>query len=734
MKQHFLGKKRILAGLVLPSLALPLSAMADDKRIQEMTTLAMPELTVFATPGEYQRLPGSGTLLSSTDLEKFEDADINSMLEEVPGLYIQEEDGFGLRPNIGMRAALSDRSAKVTVMEDGILIAPAPYAQPSAYYFPRASRMHAVEVVKGPSSVRFGPYTTGGAINLISTPVPTEREGTVKLRLGSDGQRDLHTNYGATSGNWGYLVETIQEQHDGFKELLNGADTGYEIGAFMGKLRYAPEAGNQSFEFKYEYTDEVSDETYYGLTDDDFAANPFQRYAGTQEDQMDNEHWQTVLTHNYQFESGAKLKTQIYETWFDRNWYKLSKVGGSSFSSAVADATKFGVLKGGDSDASCLATPTSSTCGDTDLAVKANNRQYEATGIQTQLNLEAGIHSIEIGYRYHEDEMTRVQWEDDYYMSDGAMVLYKAGVPGASGGSNNRFEKDEATSFYIYDEISLGALTVSPGIRHEDIEGQRVARLTGDVEKDNSYDETLFGVSASYELSDEVLLIAGVHDGFSATGVSNSEGETSENYELGARYKAGQSMVEAIVFFTDFDNMVATCTASTGCENVGETFDGGAVEISGLELVASNELQIGGLSLPTTLTYTFTDTEFQSSFNASLYELWGEVTAGDELPYVPEHQIGLNIETTIDAWDFTTRLKYKSEQRTAAGQGSIPSNEKIGSIFVTDLAASRMISEQTSLTIYINNLFDEEYEVSRHPDGLRPGAPRSFAVGLSSTF
>ena len=227
MKQHFLEKKRILAWLILPFLALPLSAMADDKRIQAMTPLALPELTVFGTPDEYQRLPGSGTLLSSTNLEKFEDADINSMLEEVPGLYIQEEDGFGLRPNIGMRAALSDRSAKVTVMEDGILIAPAPYAQPSAYYFPRASRMHAVEVVKGPSSVRFGPYTTGGAINLISTPVPTEREGTVKLRLGSDGQHDLHTNYGATSGNWGYLVETIQEQHDGFKELPNGADTGY---------------------------------------------------------------------------------------------------------------------------------------------------------------------------------------------------------------------------------------------------------------------------------------------------------------------------------------------------------------------------------------------------------------------------------------------------------------------------------------------------------------------------
>ena len=111
------------------------------------------------------------TFLSPKDLSKFEDSDINAMLEEVPGLYVQEEDGFGLRPNIGMRAALSDRSAKITVMEDGILIAPAPYAQPAAYYFPRASRMHAVEVVKGPAAIRFGPYTTGGAINLISTPI-----------------------------------------------------------------------------------------------------------------------------------------------------------------------------------------------------------------------------------------------------------------------------------------------------------------------------------------------------------------------------------------------------------------------------------------------------------------------------------------------------------------------------------------------------------------------------------
>ena len=716
----------ILSGALLSG--LPSLALAED------TVLDLPQMTVLGSSEAYRQLAGSGKYLSPSDLKKFDDADINAMLEDVPGIYIQEEEGYGLRPNIGMRAAMADRSSKVTVMEDGILIAPAPYAQPAAYYFPRAGRMHAVEVIKGPAAIRFGPYTVGGALNLISTPIPETDGGVAKLRAGSDGQIDLHAYWGQQMGDWSYLLETVQEQADGFKELPSGADTGYEIGSILGKLRYAPKDSKQSLELKYEYTDEVSNETYFGLTDADFAANPLQRYAGTQEDQMDNEHWQMVATHNYQASADMRVQTQVYQTWFDRNWYKLKSVGGSSYSGAVSDADKFAVLKGGDSSDACLNAPDTVTCADTDLTVKANNRQYETSGFQTKVNWQLANHSLELGYRQHKDEMTRVQWSDDYYAEDGAMVLYNAGVPGAGGGSDNRFEEAEAVSYYLYDEVELGAWTLSPGVRHEKIDGLRVARLTGEVEKNTSYDETLYGLGATYRVNANVLLLAGVHDGFSATGVSNNRGETSQNYEAGLRYQNASTSFEAIAFLTDFDNLIATCTASSGCQTEGDTFEGGSVEVSGLELAAERVVDFAGRDVAMFLTYTLTETEFGSSFEANGYDLWGEVTQGDELPYVSRHQIGLGLAAQFGNWDVNARTKYKSEQRSVAGSGAIAADSGIKSIVVTDLSASRMIGDALELTVHVNNVFDNEYAVSRNPDGLRPGAPRQITIGLSQSF
>ena len=108
---------------------------------------------------------GSTYFISPKELKTFNYDDVSRILRTVPGVTIQEEDGFGLRPNIGMRGTSPNRSEKITLMEDGILIAPAPYSAPAAYYFPTVNRMQSLEILKGGSQIQYGPYTTGGAMN-----------------------------------------------------------------------------------------------------------------------------------------------------------------------------------------------------------------------------------------------------------------------------------------------------------------------------------------------------------------------------------------------------------------------------------------------------------------------------------------------------------------------------------------------------------------------------------------
>ena len=48
---------------------------------------------------------------------------MNNLLGQVPGVNVYQEDGFGLRPNISLRGTSPERSSKITIMEDGVLMA-----------------------------------------------------------------------------------------------------------------------------------------------------------------------------------------------------------------------------------------------------------------------------------------------------------------------------------------------------------------------------------------------------------------------------------------------------------------------------------------------------------------------------------------------------------------------------------------------------------------------------------
>jgi Fe(3+) dicitrate transport protein len=68
-------------------------------------------------------------------------------------------------------------------MEDGFLFHR--HHTPAAYYFPTVSRMQSFEILKGGSQIQYGPYTTGGAINMVSTQIPRRFSGRVTASIGS---------------------------------------------------------------------------------------------------------------------------------------------------------------------------------------------------------------------------------------------------------------------------------------------------------------------------------------------------------------------------------------------------------------------------------------------------------------------------------------------------------------------------------------------------------------------
>lgn len=205
--------------------------------IQKLDEVIIKANTILGNKFVAQNRTGASYFLSSEELKNFGYIDINRALKSVPGVNFYEEDGFGLRPNISLRGTSPQRSSKITLMEDGVLIAPAPYSAPAAYYFPSVMRMEAIEILKGSSQVQYGPFTTGGVINMISSSLPDEGlKARFQTTYGSYNSSQIHSSFGQSSEHVSFLLEYLSMNSDGFKKL-NNENTGFDITDLMGKVR-----------------------------------------------------------------------------------------------------------------------------------------------------------------------------------------------------------------------------------------------------------------------------------------------------------------------------------------------------------------------------------------------------------------------------------------------------------------------------------------------------------------
>ena len=690
-------------------------------------------------------LTGSAHYISPKELEKFSYNDIHRILRNIPGVNIQDEEGFGLRPNIGFRGTGVERSSKITLMEDGILMAPAPYVAPAAYYFPTTGRMQGIEVRKGSSQIKYGPYTTGGALNLMSTAIPNELFGRVKLFGGSYGQRGVHAFVGDATEQFGFLGETYQSASNGFKELDNGDNTGFKTEDYLFKFRYNSREDAQVYQsltLKVAKYIETSNETYLGLTDSDFHENPFRRYSASQRDIMKTDQSQLVLTHYIRPVENLKINTSIYRTDFARNWYKLDKVktvdslGYTGIAAILEDPETY-------TEEYAILTGQTSQRDDA-LSLKANNRSYYAQGIQSiaQLDLSGGriSHLLDFGIRYHQDQIDRFQWVDKYRMEDGAMMLTEAGTPGTE---SNRIEIANALALYAQYTISTDRLKLIPGLRYENISISREDYGKNDPERtgvnlatrNNTVDVWIPGIGMEYELNARMKLISGIHKGFSPPGSKEGTNpEESVNYELGIRREHKSLRAGLIVYLNDYQNLLGVDLAAGGGTGSGNLFNGGTAMVTGVEVDLFFGPRISQkMILPLQLSYTYTDAYFTNSFESE-FDAWGSVQAGDKLPYIAPHQLVLNAGLEHTRFNFNLSTKFTDQMRTVAGQEPTPFKERTDSSFILDASFQYNFSWKLSMFASAYNLTNVKYIVSRRPAGVRPGLPRTFTIGVKANF
>ncbi len=694
-----------------------------------------------------KHIPGSVHYIPPREMQRFSSGDVNRLLRFVPGVNVVEEEGFGLRPSIGLRGTGVDRSSKITLMEDGVLIAPAPYSAPAAYYFPSVGRIQAIEVLKGSSQIKYGPYTTGGAINLISTGIPNDLSFRMHLLAGSFGHRSLHAYAGNSNKNAGFLVETYQQSADGFKKLDGSGKTGFDKKDYTAKVRINtnPESNiYQSLTIKLGRSEEVGDETYLGLTQADFDESPFRRYAASQKDQITTNHQIFTATHQISFNNDMRINTTAYRTDFDRNWYKLDKVKDDTGKSV-------GISQLLDNPAlypeAYLTLTGSSLFPENVLIVKANNRKYYAQGVQTALDYGFRTnklsHDINVGLRIHNDEMDRFQWEDEFKMENGTLFQTDAGIPGTE---SNRVESATALAAHVQYRIRYGLLSFIPGLRYENIAMERKNWGRNDPERlgenlvisKNNVDVFIPGIGINFYLDAHTNLFAGVHKGFSPPGAQEETmPEESISYELGGRYRKESFLLSGVVFFNNYSNLLGADLAASGGSGSGDLFNAGKVHAKGVELQVSYDLLssavIGRFALPVSLVYTFTDATFRNSFKSS-YSEWGEVEAGDRMPYIAGNQLAGYISLEHRSFNVNLGGRFIDGMRTRPGKGEIPENEKIDSYLLFDLSSNVTVDEGIRLFVNVINLTDKVYVAARRPAGLRPGMPRAFNFGVKVDF
>ncbi len=666
-----------------------------------------------------RRLPGSVDIVERETLEKSHVMTTNEALRTVAGVHVRDEEGFGLRPNIGIRGLNPTRSSKVLLLEDGIPLTYAPYGDNAAYYHPPIDRFERIEVLKGGAQIAYGPQTIGGVVNYLTPRPPAQPAGSLTLMGGNQDYFNGHGSYGATAGRTGFVFDYMRKQGAGSRENLH-----FKLNDVNGKVVQGLGAA-QALTFRGNYYSEDSNVTYSGLRQDEYLANP--RANPFRNDFFYADRYGASATHAIAMSGDVAVTTNVYWNSFRRHWWRQSSNSNERPNRALNDPDCAGMA---DLD---------TTCGN-----QGRLRQYHVWGVEPRFTVHhraLGVASeTDFGVRAHFEDQDRLQQNGDTPTArSGALV-------------ESNVRRNTAYASFVQNRFLFGGWTVTPGVRLEHVRYERTNRLANagaGVTGDTDLTWVIPGIGVSHTTGEQVTVFAGVHRGFAPPrtedivsntgGVVDLDPELSWNYEAGFRstLRPGVS-ADATLFRMDYKNQIVPASLAGG---VGATLtNGGATLHQGLELrtqVDSAPITGSAHDVYLRLAYTYLPLAKFTGQRFSNISGFGTVSvSGNRLPYAPEHMtvVGLGYaHSTVDVRfeGVRTSAEFSDDLSTvtptADGQrGLIPGYT------VWNAAANYTVGRGT-LFLTVKNLLDDLFIVDR-TRGILPGSPRLVQAGVKIGF
>lgn len=681
---------------------------------EEMESVAMPVVKIIGSQAELLSIPSSATIIEQKELEESHVMTTNEALRKAPGVVVRDEEGMGMRPNIGIRGLNPTRSTKVLLLEDGIPVTYAPYGANESYYHPTVDRFSSIEVLKGASQIKYGPLTAGGVINYITPYAPENFGGHLSITAGN---RDF-LNTKLNVGGKGFLFDYTHKEGDGVRDNThsNVEDLNLKFNKAIND--------SHSLTLRANWFEEDSQVSYSGITQKEYE-NFGGEYNPFNHDQFNTTRYGASATHDWQLSNSAILTTNFYYSYFDRDWWRQQSNTTASNISTGTGCAAFAAAR-----ITGLATN-----GDNCQGSQGRLRTYNTYGVEPRLTVTHALGELEMGAKAHFEDQERLQ-------INGTTPIARTGTL-----VENNERKTDAYSGFVSNRFSIGQFSITPALRYEHIKNERTNRLTG-ASGDDTLHEWIPGIAFAYTPHHDLTVFAGVHEGFAPPRtedlISNTGGavdvdaEKSTNYELGFRAKPAKGLnVEATAFYNDFSNLIAVGSVAS---NV--ALSQGEATFAGLELSGQYHFENGFYSR---LVYTWLpvadqDSAFTQVSNGAAVE---GSKAGNRQPYAPKNTITAALGYRMGAWNTQLEAVHIGKQYADFAQtGDVPNNAlgatgQFGEIasYTIFNAALNYKYEPYKTTFFITgkNLFDKEYITDR-TRGILTGMPRLIQVGARYDF